>query len=150
MNRKTIIIYTDGGSRGNPGPAGAGVVITDEAGKVLKENYKFLGRLTNNQAEYQAVILGLETVKRLVGKTLIAKNQIEIKLDSELVAKQLSGQYQVKEKDLWPLFMKIWNFQIKDFSNLSFVHIPREENKLADKLANRAMDENKINQGSIF
>ncbi len=150
MNRKKIIIYTDGGSRGNPGPAGAGVVITDEAGKVLKENYKFLGRLTNNQAEYQAVILGLETVKRLVGKTLIAKNQIEIKLDSELVAKQLSGQYQVKEKDLWPLFMKIWNFQIKDFSNLSFVHIPREENKLADKLANRAMDENKINQGSIF
>lgn len=145
MNQKKLIIFTDGGSRGNPGLAGAGVVVLDEAGTILKQNYKFLGHLTNNQAEYQAVILGLETVKRLVGKEKSAQIPIEIKLDSELVAKQLLGQYQIKEKDLWPLFIKIWNLRVKDFPNLSFSHIPREKNKLADRLANQAMDEGKIN-----
>jgi ribonuclease HI len=145
MDQKKLIIFTDGGSRGNPGLAGAGVVITDEAGIVLKENYRFLGHLTNNQAEYQAVILGLETAKRFFGKEVVASKKIEIKLDSELVARQLSGQYQIKEKDLWPAFMKIWNFQIKDFPNLSFTYIPREKNKLADRLANKAMDEKVAN-----
>ena len=88
---KRIILYTDGGARGNPGPAGAGAVITDESGKVLKEISKFLGRQTNNWAEYEAVILGLEALKKIFSAEKRKELDIEIKMDSELVARQLSG-----------------------------------------------------------
>ncbi|MEK7622172.1 MAG: ribonuclease HI family protein [Patescibacteria group bacterium] len=136
-----FIIYTDGGSRGNPGVAGAGAVVTDEAGKVLREANRALGPMTNNEAEYQAVILGLETIKKLLGKDQVKNLEIEIRLDSELVARQLMGKYQIKETTLVPLFIKIWNRRVKDFPHLSFAHIPRAENARADLLANRAMDE---------
>jgi ribonuclease HI len=135
-----FIIYTDGGARGNPGPAGAGVSITDATGQVIKEAHKDLGVMTNNEAEYQAVILGLDTLKRLKGSRTVAAAEIEVRLDSELVARQLSGQYQIKEEKLQPLFIKIWNKRVAHFPNLTFTHIPREKNRRADQLANQAMD----------
>ena len=136
-----FIIYTDGGSRGNPGRAGAGAVVADDMGVVLKEAHRALGVMTNNEAEYQAVILGLETVKKAVGKSRVGAAKVEIRLDSELVAKQLVGQYQIKETTLQPLFMKIWNARVVTFPHLIFTHIPREKNRRADWLANKAMDE---------
>ena len=137
---KQIIIYTDGGARGNPGPAGAGAVITDETGKILKEVSEFLGIRTNNWAEYQAVVLALEGVKKVVSTDKLKNTKVEVNLDSELVTRQLNGIYQIKEETLFPLFIKIWNMRVKDFPNISFTHIPREKNKEADRLANRAMD----------
>lgn len=133
---KKITIYTDGGARNNPGPAGAGAVIVDAHGKVLKEVSKFLGVQTNNWAEYEAVILGFETAKKLGLKDA----EIEFKLDSELIARQLSGEYQIKEPNLFSQFIKVHNFMVKDFPNVTFTHIPRAENAEADRLANIAMD----------
>jgi len=136
---KNITLYTDGGARGNPGPAGAGMVIVDEKGKVVKEMSEFLGRQTNNFAEYQAVILGMKKLKQMFGKK-VEGMQIEVKLDSELVAKQLSGTYQVKEPTLFPQFIAIHNMRVKSFPHVTFTYIPREKNKEADRLANEAMD----------
>src|SRR3990167_5950889 len=134
-----VILYTDGGSRGNPGIAGAGVAVVSAAGQILKTASKPLGQLTNNEAEYEAVILGLETLKKHFGKNKTKNLNVEVRLDSELVCRQLGGEYQTKEKHLWPLFMKIWNKRVVDFPHLTFTHIPREKNALADKLANEAM-----------
>lgn len=142
-----FIIYTDGGSRGNPGPAGAGAVVTNSAGAVLREAHRALGVMTNNEAEYEAVILGLETIKKAIGKARAAAAKIEIRLDSELVARQLAGKYQIKEKTLQPLFMKIWNARVVLFPRLTFTHIPRGKNRRADHLANQAMDEGERGSG---
>jgi len=136
---KKIIIYTDGGSRNNPGIAGAGAVIKNAEGETIKEIIKPLGIKTNNWAEYEAVIIGLEEAKKMFGKKL-ADMEIEVRMDSELVARQLSGKYQIKEETLFPQFIKIWNTRVKHIPNIKFVHIKREENKEADKLANDAMD----------
>ena len=144
------IIYTDGGSRGNPGVAGAGVLVTNEAGKVLREATRPLGLMTNNEAEYEAVILGLETAKKVIGKKNLGGAQVEVRLDSELVARQLAGKYQVKEKPLQFLFMKIWNMRVDVFSHITFTHIPREKNSHADRLANRAMDQASSRPGKLF
>jgi ribonuclease HI len=141
MSKSGLILFTDGGSRGNPGPAGCGVVITDEQGQVIKKTSKALGVMTNNEAEYWAVITGLETVKKMYGQEKLGAYVLEVRLDSELVCRQLLGEYQVKEERLWPLFMKIWNMQIKDVPRFACRYIPREKNKLADLLANEAMDE---------
>ena len=138
--QEKVILYTDGGSRGNPGIAGAGVAIVSAAGQILKTASKSLGHMTNNEAEYHAVIFGLETLKKTFGKEKVKDLNIEVRLDSELVKKQLSGEYQTKEEHLWPLFMKIWNKRVADFPHLTFIHIPREDNALADKMANEAMD----------
>ncbi len=140
MNKKKITIYTDGGSRGNPGIAGAGAVIVDGEGNILKKCSEHLGIRTNNWAEYQAVILGLEQTKRMFGSEKLKNYDIEIKMDSELVCRQLSGKYQIKEETLFPQFIKIWNMRITDFPNLKFTHIPREQNQEADKMSNVAMD----------
>ncbi len=134
-----IILYTDGGARGNPGPAGAGAVIIDRRGGVIKKASKALGVLTNNEAEYQAVIFGLATIKKHFGKEKVKTLAIEHRLDSELVCQQLNGKYQIKEQHLWPLFMKVWNAKVADFKNLTHHYIPREENRAADRLANEAM-----------
>lgn len=142
MNNK-IIIYTDGGARGNPGPAGAGAYITDDKNKKLSGVSKFLGKTTNNFAEYEAVILGLKEAKKMFGKKL-KDMSVQIKLDSELVTKQLNGEYQIKHETLFPLFISIWNMRVKDFPNITFTHIRREQNKEADKLANEAMDKNNL------
>ena len=133
-----ITIYTDGGARGNPGPAAIGIIITQE-GQTLKKYSEFIGQATNNQAEYQAVIFALKKIKLLFGKKKAKTMEIEICLDSELVAKQLNHQYKIKEKDLQPLFLKVWNL-ILDFGQISFKYIPRQQNKEADRLVNQALD----------
>ena len=137
--KEKIIIYTDGGSRGNPGLAGIGAVIMGLDGKVLKEVSKYLGKQTNNFAEYEAVVEGLKALKKILGQKT-KDFDIEIKMDSQLVARQLSGEYQIKEETLFGQFIKIHNMQVKDFPNITFTYIPREQNKHADALANKAMD----------
>ena len=130
-----IIIYTDGGARNNPGPAGAGAVIID--GEKRFELKKFLGSQTNNWAEYEAVALALQEAK----KRGFAKREIEVRLDSQLVAEQLSDNYQVKEATLWPQYMKVHNLLVAHFPDAVFKYIPREQNKEADRLVNEAIDE---------
>ncbi|MEK7555300.1 MAG: ribonuclease HI family protein [Patescibacteria group bacterium] len=136
-NNDKIIIYCDGGSRGNPGPAAIGVVIKEESEKRKegREYSKFIGEATNNEAEYQAVIFGLKKVKQLIGKEKAKKEKIEIKADSELIVNQLNAEYKIKEKGLIPFFIEIWNLR-QDFGEVNFVHIPREQNKEADRLVN--------------
>lgn len=150
MSLPKIILHTDGGSRGNPGQAGCGAVISDGQGTVLKKMAKALGVMTNNEAEYWAVISGLEAVKRILGKKNLLGYELEVRMDSELVKSQLAGEYQIKEEKLFPLFIKIWNLQVKDLPKIKFTYIPREKNQLADKLANQAMDEGAKKQGKIF
>jgi len=98
-----------------------------------------LGVKTNNEAEYEAVIFGLKKIKALLGKEKIKNTEIEFRLDSELVARQLEGFYKIENEKLAPLFLKIWNLKI-DFGRIYFKHIPREQNMEADRLANEAMD----------
>lgn len=136
---KKVIVYTDGGSRGNPGPAGIGVVIADAKGGVIKEYSKDIGRRTNNEAEYEAVIFALQKIKQLFGKEKAKKMEVEMRMDSQLVARQLGGKYKIQEEKLFPLFIKIWNLRM-DFGKISFTEIPREKNKEADRLANEAMN----------
>jgi len=133
----TIIIYTDGGARNNPGPAGAGVVVI-EGEKVVSELKKFLGeKQTNNWAEYEAVFLALTEAKRLgfAGRT------IEARLDSKLVAEQLSGNWKIKEPTLKPQWAKVRALMTESFPTIKFVYVPREENAEADRLVNEAIDE---------
>lgn len=133
MKYNKLIIYTDGGARGNPGPAGIGVIIKDEKGKIVDTVSKYIGETTNNQAEYRAVIAALEKLNNYeVG-------ELNFFLDSELVVRQLNREYKVKNQDLAPLFVKIYNTIMK-YSKVTFIHIRREFNKEADKLANEAMD----------
>ena len=139
---KKIIIYTDGGARGNPGIAGAGAYITDESNSEIKRISQPLGVRTNNWAEYEAIILGLSTVKKILGKNATKETEIEVRSDSELVVKQLNGEYQIKEESLFSQFIKIWNMKVAVFGTITFTHIRRELNKEADKLANEAMDLN--------
>lgn len=134
------ILYTDGGARRNPGPAGAGAVIKNAAGVTLREIAKPLGIQTNNYAEYQAVILALEELKKIVPKEKRAHTIVEMRMDSELIARQLSGVYQIKEETLFPLYIKVHNILVADFPQVTFTHIPREKNTEADKLSNDAMD----------
>jgi len=143
-------MQTDGGSRGNPGPAGAGVFIYNDKNEIVRKSHLFLGTMTNNEAEYQAIILGLETLKKVFGKGKLQDLDVVVRMDSELVCKQLRGEYQVKDEKLSPLFMKIWNARVSDFPHISFEHIPREKNAEADKLANQAMDEGETEQGGLF
>jgi ribonuclease HI len=132
MNKK-FIIYTDGGARGNPGPAGVGVVVYDAKKKIVGRYHKYLGEATNNQAEYQAVVLALERAKTL------GVEEIDFFLDSELVVSQLKMDYRVKDKELGSLFVKVWNLA-QGFKKITYRHIPREENKEADRLVNEAID----------
>ena len=134
-----LIIYTDGGSRGNPGPSAIGVVLCDEKGTVIKKYSEAIGDATNNEAEYQAVIFALKKVKALYGKEEMKQSEIEIRLDSELVAKQLSHEYKIEESNIQPLFLKVWNLML-DFGQIKFVAIAREKNKEADHLVNQALD----------
>jgi len=133
MKYKKLIIHTDGGARGNPGPAGIGAVICDEDKKLIAEISRYIGETTNNQAEYRALLAGIEKAKDL------GCEEICFYLDSELVVKQLNREYKVKNQELAPLFVKIYNASL-DFKKVTYHHIPREKNKEADKLANEAMD----------
>jgi len=133
LKNKRIEIYVDGGSRGNPGPSGVGVVILDAAGKRLKEISKYIGETTNNIAEYNALLYGLEEA------LILRIDEIVVNLDSELVAKQLTGDYRVKDPGLKPLFERAMNM-LKSFKSFEIRHIEREKNKEADKLVNRAIN----------
>lgn len=136
---KKIIVYTDGGSRGNPGEAAIGFVIADEKGNAIKKHGERLGVKTNNEAEYMAVIAAIKKARALLGKEKTKKISAEVRMDSELVARQLSGKYKIQEERLFPLFIAIWNLR-QDFRNIYFLHIPREQNKEADRLVNEALD----------
>lgn len=136
---ETLTVYTDGGARGNPGPAGIGVHVVDAAGKVVFEVSEAIGNSTNNFAEYHAVARALEALKQRYGKQTKAM-QIELKLDSELVKKQLNGEYQIKEPGLVPLFIEIHNLRVSNFPHLTLTHVPRAQNKEADRLVNEALD----------
>src|SRR3989339_1299075 len=120
-----LIIFTDGGSRGNPGPSAIGIVIGE------KEYCEKIGKATNNVAEYQAVIFALKKTRQILGGKKSAEAEIEIRMDSELVQRQLSGKYRIKEEDLKILFVNVHNL-LFDFKKVSFRHIPREENRHAD------------------
>jgi ribonuclease HI len=139
MKAEKIIVYTDGGARGNPGPAAVGVVICGEREAVIKKYSKNIGISTNNEAEYQAVIFALQKIKQLFGKEKTGEMDVEIRMDSELVSRQLSGKYKVEEERLFPLFIKIWNLKM-DFGNIAFQEIPREKNREADRLLNEELD----------
>ncbi|NQV00563.1 MAG: ribonuclease HI family protein [Parcubacteria group bacterium] len=134
-----LVIYVDGGARGNPGPSAIGVVIIQD-GQTIKKYSEFIDEATNNQAEYQAVIFALKKVKLLFGKKKAKEIEIEFCSDSELIVKQLNHQYKIKEEDLQPFFLKVWNLML-DFKQISFKHISREKNKEADRLVNQALDE---------
>ena len=138
-----IIIFTDGGSRGNPGPSAIGVAICNEKNEIIKEYNQYLGdNFTNNEAEYQAVIFALKKIKLLFGKKTAQNLDIEINSDSELLVKQLNSEYKILEPKIQKLFLIIWNLKI-DFTKIMFKQIPREENKEADKLVNDALDAEK-------
>ncbi len=131
MNK--LIIHTDGGARGNPGPAGLGVYVTDPEGRVVLEHCRYIGETTNNQAEYRAVVDALEHAKQL------GAEEIDFFLDSELVVRQLNRQYKVRDADLAPLFLQVWNLST-GFRKVTFTHVRREANKAADRLVNQAID----------
>lgn len=148
-----LTIYTDGASRGNPGLASYGFVILNEQGEVLYEEGKYIGINTNNFAEYSAVLEALLSVRENVNNLLIIgeynnllKNQVNLTAvelrflaDSKLVVEQLSGKYKIKSENLKPLIAVIKELE-KNFLKVTYQHIPREKNKLADKLANEALD----------
>ena len=147
---KKIIIYTDGGSWGNPGPAAIGIVFHNEKHQSFKSYSEYLGEnLTSNEAEYQAVVFALQKFKALFGKKLANNTDIEIKSDSELLIKQLKGEYKVLDPKIQPLFLKIWNLKI-DFKKIKFTLISREKNKEADGLANEALENQKKSQKLII
>lgn len=134
-----LVLYTDGGSRGNPGPAAAGVVVLDDQGKILKTANRYLGETTNNQAEYRALLLGFETIKKLNPVDSTKDIELEVFMDSELIVKQMKGEYKVKAVDLQPLYLEVRNLS-GQFGKVSFTHVRREKNSHADALVNQALD----------
>lgn len=126
-------IRVDGASRGNPGQAGAGAVIRDPQGNVARELRRYLGVMTNNMAEYSALVMALAEAKAM------GVSEVEVFADSELMVKQLTGKYKVKSADLKPLYDEAYSL-LKGFRRYKIVHVYREENSLADKLANEAID----------
>ncbi len=128
-----LVLYTDGGARGNPGHAAIGVVIYDAGGKEVEKFSKYLGTTTNNQAEYRALLAGLEMAAKLGAKSIVCH------MDSELVVRQLQGKYKVREEGLAVLATDALRLTQK-FEQVEFVHVPREKNKLADQLVNEALD----------
>lgn len=132
-NVSELIIYTDGGSRGNPGPSASGYVIMNTSEHILEEGGEYLGVTTNNQAEYQAVRLALEKAKKY------HPNKVTFRLDSELVVRQMNGQYQIKNRDLWPVHARIQEL-IAHIKRVRFTHVYRERNTLADAKVNEILD----------
>lgn len=129
-----VQIFCDGAARGNPGPAGAGVIIQDGSGEIIKRLGRYLGETTNNVAEYTAVIMGLEEAARM-GAT-----QVRLNSDSELIIRQLQGRYKVKAPGLKPLY-EAAKARLKNFVAVELIHVRREFNLAADQMANRAVDE---------
>jgi ribonuclease HI len=134
QQNKLLVINTDGGARGNPGPAGIGLVIKSESGELVYSHGSYIGEATNNVAEYSALIKALEEAHNLGGTAL------RIQMDSELIVKQMQGIYKIKQPVLQELAAKVLAL-LKKFENYSFVHVRREYNKEADALVNKALDE---------
>ena len=146
MSKEKLIVYTDGGSRGNPGEAAIGVVICDKKENSIKEYGEAIGVKTNNEAEYAAVISALKKIKALFGKEKTKKMEVSFKMDSEFVMKQLNGEYKIEEERMQPLFIAVWNLKM-DFARVTFSHVRREQNKEADRLVNEALD---FRQGKLW
>jgi len=132
MNNNTLTVFTDGGSRSNPGPAAIAAVFYQNGAKA-DEYGKSIGIATNNEAEYQAIILALQKAKSLKAR------RMDFFLDSELAVKHLNHEYKIKDEKIIPLFIKVWNLTL-DFEKVTFTHVPREKNKEADKLVNKILD----------
>ena len=144
MNK--ITIYTDGGSRGNPGPSAAGIVFYNEKGQDFKKYSEYLGdNLTNNEAEYLAAIFALKKFKQLFGKKIAKISEVRLKSDSELLVKQLNGKYKITEPKIQELFLELWNLKL-DFKKVNLSFVSRNKNKEADALANQALDEKAKNK----
>lgn len=149
METNKIIIFTDGGARGNPGPAAVGIIISGNgfdpfdklrASKPTIRKYReYIGETTNNIAEYKAAIFALKKINQIFGKDKSRSLILEINVDSELLYKQVLGEYKVKDVDLQPLFIEIWNLK-QDFKEVRFNLVPREKNKEADALVNDELD----------
>lgn len=150
MEQSEIIIYTDGGAIGNPGPAAIGIIIKQQTSKIKKQAIslplagfdnspsekkysEYIGETTNNQAEYQALIFALKKTKSIIGKKKSKDSKVKCFSDSQLLVNQLNGEYKILDKGLQSLFIEVWNLK-QEFKNISFNYIPREENKEADKL----------------
>jgi len=142
---KKVIIFADGGSRGNPGPSAAGFVFCNEKCQTFKEYAEYLGEnITNNEAEYRGIILALRKFKAVFGNKLAKNTEIELRSDSELLINQLNGQYKILDEKIQLLFLEVWNLKI-DFKKVKFKLISREKNQEADRLVNQALDnQNKI------
>jgi len=132
MKIEKVIIFTDGASRGNPGPAAIGAVIQDEAGKPIASLSQRIGTTTNNEAEYRAIIAGLQKAVSLGAR------EVELKSDSELVVRQINGSYRVKAPALKPLYQQVKKLQ-GFVERLTITHISRRQNTKADRLANKAL-----------
>lgn len=132
-----MILYCDGASRGNPGPSALGFVLMDDGGRVVRSEGRLLPHGTNNQAEYQALLAGLDAALEVGTKLLV------IRADSELMIRQLSGRYRVRNSGLLPLYEKAVRL-ISGFESVRLEHVPRSENKHADRLANEALDRKTI------
>lgn len=147
MNK--IIINTDGGSRGNPGEGAIGVVFSDEKEKIIKSYSEAIGFCTNNEAEYKALIFALKKAKLVFGKDNIKSYEIEVRSDSELLINQMNGKYKIQDERMGKLFLEVWNLRV-ELPKIKFISIPRELNKIADKLANEALDNSKKRQQFDF
>ena len=132
MAIRKVVIHSDGASRNNPGPAAIGATIKDEQGRLLATISRSIGRATNNQAEYRAVIAALEKAIKLGAR------QIELNLDSELIVRQVTGRYRVKNEALKPLFGRVKKL-LGSLEGFSIRHVPRQQNQEADRLANSAL-----------
>lgn len=140
---KSITIFTDGGSRGNPGQAAAGAVFFNEKGEIIKEYGKYLGDfLTNNEAEYMAAIFGLEKYKAHFGKRLAKEAEVVLCCDSELLVNHMNGKYKIENERLQPLFLTLWNLCL-DFKKVKIKAVPRSKNKEADRMVNETLDAEK-------
>jgi ribonuclease HI len=146
---KKVIIFIDGGSRGNPGPSAVGFIFCNEKGQLFKEYSEYLGEdITNNEAEYRGIILALKKFKALFGNKLAKNTEIELKSDSELLVNQLNGEYKILDDKIQRLFLEIWNLRI-DFKKVKFKLISREKNQEADRLVNQALDNKNKDQKLI-
>ncbi len=138
----SIVIYSDGGSRGNPGPSAAGYIVLNSRQEVIAEGGEYLGITTNNQAEYQGVRLGLEKAIELGFK------KVDFKLDSMLVVNQMKGFYKIKNRELWPINERI-RMLMTQFDRVTFTHVNRQFNQLADGMVNKTLDAHKQEKGSL-
>ncbi len=130
---RKVKLYIDGASRGNPGESGIGVVVYDESDEILEQQQCYLGsRVTNNQAEYKALLFGLDLISNFA-------NEVEVYSDSELLVRQMMGEYKIRNTDLKTLYNQAVS-KLKRFAGSRFYHIPRTDNRLADQLANAAID----------